>query len=309
MSNGKPQRFDLGVPALSESDFLALAGIVQEATGIHLPSHKREMVTSRLLPRLRELGLAAFKSYRQRVQDDAEERERFLERMCTHETRFFREPEHFHSLEQRVYPDWLAGAAAGERSRHVRVWSAACSTGQEPFSFAMHLHHRLAREGFEIEVVASDVSTRVLALAKQAIWSDNEVPNIPQPLLKGYMLKGTRSQEGKIAASNELRELVRFERLNLNDASYKLPSSFDLVICRNVLIYFDGPTRKRVCEQLMSHLKPGGYLILGHAESVLGRNERLRAIGSTVYRKEPPSRARSEARALLPADLESRKRG
>jgi chemotaxis protein methyltransferase CheR len=309
LSEAKPDRSDLGVPALGESDFNALAGIVHKTTGIHLPSHKREMVTSRLLPRLRELGLSAFKSYRQRVQDDAEERLRFLERMCTHETRFFREPEHFESLEQRVYPGWLAAAEAGERSRQVRVWSAACSTGQEPFSFAMHLHHRLAREGFEIEVVATDVSTRVLALAKLAIWADSEVPNIPQPLLRAYMLKGTRSQAGKIAAGDELRQLVRFERLNLNDASYRLPSSFDLVICRNVLIYFDGPTRQRVCEQLMSHLKPGGYLILGHAESVLGRNEHLKSIGSTVYRKESALRPGLEPRAARLRNLEPGNRG
>jgi chemotaxis protein methyltransferase CheR len=267
------------------------------------------MVTSRLLPRLRELGLGAFKSYRQRVQNDAEERLRFLERMCTHETRFFREPEHFKSLEQSVYPGWLAAADAGERTRQVRVWSAACSTGQEPFSFAMHQHHGLAHQGFEVDVLATDVSTRVLALAKQAIWSDSEVPNIPQHLLKAYMLKGTRSQVGKIAASDDLRQLVRFDQLNLNDVSYRLPAHFDLVICRNVLIYFDGPTRLRVCEQLMSHLKPGGYLILGHAESVLGRNERLKAMGSTVYRKQAPLRPGTELPAGRPSNLEPGKRG
>jgi chemotaxis protein methyltransferase CheR len=309
LSSRKPDRSDVGVPALGESDFNALAGIVRESTGIHLPSHKREMVTSRLLPRLRELGLSAFKSYRQRVQDDAEERARFLERMCTHETRFFREPEHFKSMEQDVYPGWLAAAETGERSRQVRVWSAACSTGQEPFSFAMHLHHHLAREGFEIEVVATDVSPRVLDLARQAIWSDSEVPNIPPPLLKAYMLKGTRGQAGKIAASDELRQLVHFDRLNLNDASYRLPSSFDLVICRNVLIYFDGPTRQRVCEQLLSHLKPGGYLILGHAESVLGRHESLKPVGSTVYRKASTWRPAAESRGARCGELEPRKRG
>lgn len=309
MSNRKLPRSDLGVPALRESDFKVLAGIVQTTTGIHLPSHKRELVTSRLLPRLRELGMPTFKDYRLRVQEDAAERARFLERMCTHETRFFREPEHFQSLEQSVYPRWLAAADAGERPRQVRVWSAACSTGQEPFSFAMHLHHHLAREGFEIEVLATDVSTRVLGLAQQAIWSDSEIANIPQPLLKAYMLKGARSQAGKIAASSELRELVRFESLNLNDASYRLPSSFDLIICRNVLIYFDGPTRQRVCEQLIGHLKPGGYLILGHAESVLGRNERLNPIGSTIYRKEPPLRPGVEPRAARAAHLEPGYRG
>jgi chemotaxis protein methyltransferase CheR len=309
LNDRRPPSSDLGVPTLRDSDFKALAGIVQATTGIHLQSHKREMVTSRLLPRLRELGLSAFESYRSRVQDDAEERLRFLERMCTHETRFFREPEHFRCLEQVVYPEWLAAANAGERSRHLRVWSAACSTGQEPFSFAMHLHHRLASEGFELEVVATDVSTRVLTLAQQAIWSDNEIPNIPQPLLKAYMLKGMRSQAGKIAASNELRQLVRFERLNLNDARYRLASSFDLVVCRNVLIYFDMPTRQRVCEQLMSHLKPGGYLILGHAESVLGRNERLKSLGSTVYRKQPSVRRELDPRANAAGDLAPRTRG
>jgi chemotaxis protein methyltransferase CheR len=279
---------DFHGPTLRESDFQALAALVHRSTGIYLPSSKRELVTSRLLPRLRELGLSGFEGYRRRVQEDSEERQRFLERMCTHETRFFREPEHFQCLERDVYPKWLASAGEHGRSRSVRVWSAACSTGQEPFSFAMHLHHHLALAGFRIEVIATDLSTRVLALARQAVWSDSEIPNIPQPLLKGYMLKGTRSQAGKIAAGGELRGLVEFERLNLNDASYELGSSFDLVICRNVLIYFDARTRQRVCAQLMNHVKPGGYLILGHAESVLGRNESLASVGSTVYRKEPP---------------------
>jgi chemotaxis protein methyltransferase CheR len=281
---------ELRTPTLRESDFKALAGLVQKTIGIHLPNSKRELVTSRLLPRLRELGLSAFDGYRRRVQDDSEERTRFLERMCTHETRFFREPEHFHCLEHEVYPKWLASASVGERSRRVRVWSAACSTGQEPFSFAMHLHHHLGGAGFDIEVLATDLSTRVLEVARQAVWSDAEIQNIPQPLLKAYMLKGTRSQAGKIAAGSELRHLVDFQRLNLNDTSYEVRSNFDVVVCRNVLIYFDAPTRQRVCAQLMSHIKPGGYLILGHAESVLGRHESLSAIGSTVYRKEPPLR-------------------
>lgn len=306
MSNESPERLELSLPALCESDFKALAGIAQKNIGIDLPSHKREMVASRLLSRLRALGLSDFKSYRLRVEADAEERLRFLECMCTHETRFFREPEHFQCLEQTVYPRWLAAADAGERSRQARVWSAACSTGQEPFSFAMHLHHHLARRGFEIQVIATDVSTRVLDVAQQGIWPDNEVSNIPPLLLKAYMLKGTRSQVGKIAASDELRELVRFDQLNLNEASYRLPVSFDLVICRNVLIYFDGPTRERVCEQLMSHLKPGGYLILGHAESILGRNPHLTAVGSTVYRKEPLSRPAIKPLAVGSDDLELR---
>ena len=157
--------------------------------------------------------------------------------------------------------------------------------------------------------MATDLSTRVLTLAKHAIWSDSEIQNIPPPLLKSYMLKGTRSQQGKIAASDELRALVRFELLNLNDASYGLPSSFDLIVCRNVLIYFDTPTRQRVAEQLMSHLKPGGYLILGHAESVLGRNERLKPIGSTVYRKHPALESGGEPRVAGAGALEPRNRG
>jgi chemotaxis protein methyltransferase CheR len=284
-------------PKLRESDFRELASLVHKATGIHLPSSKREMVTCRLLPRLRELGLSAFDSYRLRLREDSEEQLRFLERMCTHETRFFREPEHFSCLEQNVYPRWLAAAARGERSHRVRVWSAACSTGQEPFSFAMHLHHHLARSGFEIEVTATDLSTRVLGLAEQAVWSDREIANIPEPLLKAYMLKGTRSQAGKIAASLELRNLVRFERLNLNDASYRVRRDFDLVICRNVLIYFDAPTRERVCAELLNHVAPGGYLILGHAESVLGRTDKLSPVGSTEYRKESSLRRSTEPRA------------
>lgn len=273
------------LPGLKESDFRELAKIVRATIGIHLPSSKRDLVASRLLPRLRELGLSAFASYRERVQEDAEERSRFLERMCTHETRFFREPEQFRCLAEHVYPEWLRAVQLGQRARSVRVWSAACSTGQEPFSFAMHLHHHLAGHGFGVDVLATDLSTRVLAVAQHGIWRDAEIENVPPDLLRHYMLRGTRSQAGKVAAGAEIRNLVRFARLNLNDLTYGLPS-FDLVVCRNVLMYFDAPTRLRVRDQLLRHVAPGGHLILGHAESVLGHHEELRPLGCCIFRKE-----------------------
>lgn len=281
------------LPGLKDSDFRELAKIVHATIGIHLPSSKRDLVASRLLPRLRELGLSGFASYRERVREDPEERSRFLERMCTHETRFFREPEQFRRLAEHVYPEWLRAAQLGQRPRSVRVWSAACSTGQEPFSFAMHLHHQLAGHGFGVDVLATDLSTRVLAVAQQGIWRDAEIENVPLELLRQYMLRGTRSQAGKVAAGAEIRNLVRFARLNLNDLSYGLPTSFDLVACRNVLMYFDAPTRRRVRDQLLSHVAPGGYLILGHAESVLGHHEELRPLGCCIFRKEPAARAAS----------------
>jgi chemotaxis protein methyltransferase CheR len=281
------------LPALRDGDFRALAKLVYDTTGIHMSTSKRDMMASRLLRRLRELGLSAFNDYRARVEEDAEERLRFIERMCTHETRFFREPEQFQRLEQHVYPAWIKSAELGARRRRVRVWSAACSTGQEPFSLGMHLHHHLAPHGFEVEIGATDFSRRVLALAQEGIWSDTEISNIPPALLKAYMLRGKRKRAGKIAAGAELRRLIRFELLNLNEPSYRQPPDLDLVVCRNVLIYFDARTRSRVRDRLLNHVAAGGYLMLGHAESVLGHHELLTPVGSSIFCKETSPRRSS----------------
>lgn len=274
-----------GSRALSSTEFRLFQDMIHREAGIFLSESKRALLVGRLSRRLRELGLQSFKDYHRYVtQEDPRERVLMLDCISTNETHFFREPRQFEFLQQQVFEGWAAAAAAGGRPRRIRVWSAACSTGEEPYSLAMTLLDHFPRQsGWEIEILASDLSTRVLARAREGVWSLERAREIPEPLLKRFMLRGTRSQEGKMKAGPEVSSLIRFERINLNDERYPVSGRFDLVFCRNVLIYFDAPSKARVIRQLSRHMAPGGYLFLGHAESVVGSNQDLRRVGPTIY--------------------------
>lgn len=269
---------------ITAREFNRFQGMIYREAGIHLAPCKEALLVGRLSRRLRELGIATFDAYWERVQEDAAERVRMLDAICTHETHFFREPRHFEYLEKEVLPRWREEAAAGRRTRRVRAWSAACSSGEEPFTLAMVLLEGLpAAEGWEVEVLATDLSTRVLERAREAIWPLEKKQAIPPRLLKKYMLKGTRSQEGTMAAGPELRAAVRFARVNLNDPRLPVPGGFDLVFCRNVLIYFDAVSRRAAVERLLGHLAPGGLFFVGHAESLSQVTGRARGVIPTVY--------------------------
>ncbi len=207
------------------------------------------------------------------------------DRITTNETHFFREPPHFECLTGAIIPSWIRAAQAGHRSKSVRVWSAGCSTGEEPYSLGMALLEQLpASDGWTIHILATDISTRALDGARSATWSMDRAREIPANLLKRFMLQGIGSQVGKLRAAPELRGTVKVDWLNLSARSYVVGASFDIVLCRNVLIYFDQELRRRVVGQLVSHVAPGGYFFVGHAESVQGLRE-LACVKPTVYRK------------------------
>ncbi len=269
---------------LSRSEFAAFQGLIQREAGIFLSEVKEALLVGRLSRRLRELGLPTFEAYHRLVQEDEAERVRMLDAICTNETHFFREPRQFEFLERQVFPDWRAEAERGERTRTVRAWSAACSTGEEPYSVAMLLLDRLP--GWNVEILATDLSTRVLEKARAALFPLERSAEIPPEYLKRFMLRGVGPQEGRMKAGPELRAVVRFQRLNLNDESYAAPQALDLVLCRNVLIYFRPETKARVVERLLRHLSPRGHLFLGHAESASGLGVRVRSVGPNVYSRE-----------------------
>jgi chemotaxis protein methyltransferase CheR len=272
-------------PELPERVFHGYQQLIYREAGIRLGPTKKALLVGRLSRRLRELGGPSLSEYLQRVEQDPGERMRLVEAICTHETRFFREPRHFSFLEQEVLPRWRAQGTTGMGTRTVRAWSAGCSTGEEAFSLAMLLRFHLpAEEGWRIEILATDLSTRILERARQMRWSLERAKEIPTHYLKAFMLRGFGSQEGWMKAGPELRPLVRFERLNLNDERYPVSGPFDLLLCRNVFIYFDEASRARALERLLSHLAPDGYLFVGHAESLLAWTHRLRPVIPTVYR-------------------------
>jgi chemotaxis protein methyltransferase CheR len=269
--------------SLSMREFRLFQRLILQEAGIHLSDAKRVLVEGRLTRRLRGLELD-FGSYYKRVAFDEAERRQMLDCICTNETHFFREPRQFDFLESRVFPEWQAQAEAGQRQRRVRVWSAGCSTGEEPYSVAMAFLARFPPStGWEIDVLATDLSTRVLDASRAAVWRLEKSKEIPPPLLKKFMLRGTGAQAGSMKAGPAIRSVVRFERLNLNAEPFLLTGSFDLILCRNVLIYFDAPGKARVLNRLLDRLDPHGYLFLGHAETVTGLSTRTRTAGPTVY--------------------------
>jgi chemotaxis protein methyltransferase CheR len=278
----------VGIRPLREREFAAFQALIYKEAGIYLSKVKQALLVGRLSRRVRDLGLDSFEAYYERVMDPRypEERVELINCICTHETHFFREPRQFEYLANVVLPRWRAQAEAGQRPRQVRAWSAGCSSGEEPFSLAMSLLAACPPSaGWSVEVMATDVSTRVLERARAATWSLDRSKHIPDAYLKRFMLRGHGEQQEKMKAGPELRAVVRFEHVNLNSPSYGLAGAFDLVFCRNVLIYFDTDSKERVIRQLLDRLTPDGLLFLGHAETLSGfQDERQpRAVMPTIY--------------------------
>ena len=261
-------------PPLSDRAFRDLRALVYDRAGISLNDSKKALVTGRLWKRLRALELASFDDYVARVRADAPELVRMLDLISTNETHFFREPDQFAFLVRELIPQW--------EGRNVSIWSAGCSTGEEPFSIAMTLLHHLRRRR-EIRILGSDLSTRVLEQAANATWPVAKADEIPGEYLR-YMLRGIRSRDGEMRAAPALRELVSFARINLHEPPPLGNASFDAIFCRNVLIYFDRPSRLRAIERMLPLLRPGGHFFVGHAETLHGLPG-IESVAPMVYRK------------------------
>ena len=265
---------------LTTKEFRLFQSLVHREAGIFLSDQKRALLFGRLTPRLRALALPSFGAYYDLVSADRTALAQMIDSVCTNETSFFREPKQFAFLEANVLPAWRAAAERGERRKAVRAWSAACSTGEEPYTMAMVLAASLP--DWSIEILASDLSTKALHAAAAGVWPIERAQQIPAHHRRAFMLRGTGAQEGKMAARPELSSLIRFAQINLNHDAYPVAGRFDLIFCRNVLIYFDAPSKRRIINRLLDRLEPSGYFFLGHSES-LNNFERVRAAGPTVY--------------------------
>ena len=264
-------------PTLTDPEFEMLRRLLYEAVGINLTPEKKALVSGRLSKRIGDLGLKSFGDYFRRIagKQDPDERQWAFNALTTNETSFFREPQHFAYLSETLIPAHPAGAP-------FRVWSAASSTGEEPYSIAMVLAERLGKAPWE--VVASDLSTKVLDLARRGLYPLERAEKIPKPYLRNFCLKGTGPQEGGFLIDRWLRERVRYLQVNLVGPLPDL-GHFDLIFLRNVLIYFDPPTKKRVVESLLRALKPGGHFFSGHSESLTGLVPGLVSVKPAIYRK------------------------
>lgn len=281
----RPARSPGAGDEVSDADFARFQGLIHREAGISLAPCKKALLAGRLARRMRETGISTLSAYYRQVQADPAELTRMLDAISTNETHFFREPAHFDLLARKVIPAWRAEAEAGRRPKRLRAWSAACSTGQEPFTLAMVLLAEL--EGWEVEILASDLSTAVLERARKAVWPLSLSREIPERYRRAFMLRGTGEAEGTMKAGPELREVVRFAQVNLIDPAALPAGRYDLVFCRNVLIYFDAATRQQVVERLIDRLAPGGLLFVGHAESLVNVTRRVRPFAPTVYGLDP----------------------
>jgi len=267
---------------LRSAEFRRLQQLVERESGLFVASPS--LLVQRLGRRLRDLALPSFAEYCQRVELDPDERVQMIEQLCTHETRFFRQARQFRFLEEVLCPGWLAQADAAQRPRRLQIWSAGCATGEEPYSIAMVLRARLPL--WQIEVLATDLSSAALACTREATWPVSRARDVPRPHLQRFMLQGTGPKRGRMRATDELRALVRVEHLNLNDPAYALRGPFDAIFCRNVLMYFRDEVRSRVLARVLAHLAPDGRLFLGHSEGLAAQQHGVRTVGPIVYAHE-----------------------
>jgi chemotaxis protein methyltransferase CheR len=277
------------VDRLKDKDYARIARLVGDHTGIKLPPSKRIMVEGRLRKRMRVLGHAGFAEYCGYLFDQGgidTEFVHLIDAVTTNKTDFFREVEHFTALERVIVPALIRARRPGE-GISIKLWSAASSTGAEAYSIAMVMAELAARHGkLDFDVLGTDISTEVLEQAKLAIYPSEMIAPLPAAICERYVMRGrTPGRQGEVRIVPELRRRVRFYRLNLMDTKYPFDHDMDVVFLRNVLIYFDKPTQEAVAGRLVRHLRPGGFLILGHSESVVGSSLRLRQWAPSVFQR------------------------
>jgi chemotaxis protein methyltransferase CheR len=267
---------------ISTDEFERFRKLIYDESGITLSDQKRTLLVSRLSKRLRDLGLSTFSEYYDRVMEDAtrDEFTRMLDLISTNKTDFFRESNHFDFLRDRILPEL-------EDVKRIRIWSSACSTGEEPYTIAITLYEGVQDPAqWEFKILASDLSTRVLAKAATGIYETDRVKNIPEDVVRRHFLRGRGDRAGFVKVKPHLAAIIRFRRLNLMDDHYPIKNPLDLIFCRNVMIYFDRPTQEQLVNKFHRYLKPGGYLFIGHSESLHWIRHPFRSLAPTIYRKE-----------------------
>lgn len=263
----------------TDADFHAFRSFIKEHAGISIPAHKTDMVYGRLAKRLRTLEMRDFASYRALLSSPhgAAEIQHAINALTTNLTRFFREMHHFETLRQ----EWPAIESRNGRARRVRLWSAGCSTGEEPYSIALTVHG-LRKAGWDVRVLASDIDTEVLARGRHGVYEDG-LSSIPGHL-QSLILK---NETGRFRVAREVAELVEFRQFNLTQRDWPMKGPFDVIFCRNVLIYFDPDTQIKIIENFSRLLAPDGLLFIGHSEMLPAHHKPLplKPLGHTTYRK------------------------
>jgi chemotaxis protein methyltransferase CheR len=269
---------------LSAKNFKRLAELIQGYSGIKMPANKRTMLEGRLRRRMRATHIPTLNDYCAYLfDDDGLETEivHLIDAVTTNKTEFFREPAHFQFLRASALP---AIAKAGRRE--IKAWSAACSTGAEPYTLAMVLEdYRRTHRNQDYSILCTDLCTQVLNQAVAGVFSEQMIEPVEMDLRRRYVMRAKDASRGLVRIVPELRSKLAFARLNLMDEAYPVDGDMDLIFCRNILIYFDKPTQSKVLRQLCDHLRPGGYLFLGHSESIVGIDLPVVQIANTVFQR------------------------
>lgn len=268
-------------PELGEKQFQRISDMAYRLCGLNLHAGKEGLVKTRLSKRLRALGMESFDEYLRYVEGDrtGQELVEMIDALTTNKTGFFREAEHFEYLQHAILPR-ITG-----RPRGVRVWSAGCSTGEEPYSIALVLCEALGEpDRLQARILATDISARVLATARVGIYDEDAVQSVPTSMRYRYFTCVRAGQPRAYRVNDEVRALVRLARLNLMD-DWPMRGPFDVIFCRNVMIYFDKPTQQRLLQRFWDLLEPGGYLLVGHSESLTALQHRFRYVQPAVYVK------------------------
>ncbi len=268
--------------ALHDRDFHRISQLVMEKAGIVIDDRKRAFVHGRLGRRLRILGLSDFSEYCELLDspDGASERDMLINAVTTNHTSFFRESHHFEYLEQTMLPEIVE--RENKRASRLRIWSAGCSTGEEPYTLAMILRDfKPSLAAWDVKILATDLDTNVVAHASAGQYDEDRIKSIPASYRNRYV---TMEADGRGQMAPELRSLITFKPLNLLEA-WPMRGPFDVIFCRNVVIYFDKATQRRLFDRYAEMLRPDGWLIVGHSESLMNITDRFDLVGRTIYRR------------------------
>jgi chemotaxis protein methyltransferase CheR len=282
MSNVEPA----AILQMDNESFVRLSTYITDMYGIKLPPVKKAMLESRLGKKVKQLGMNSYKEFLDYIFSDQGKKKELLnvvDLVTTNKTDFLREPQHFQFLSDVLLPGYVHKAGL----KNIKVWSAACSTGEEPYSLVMALEEFKKRNiGFDYTLAASDISIRAIQTAHRGIYTLDRIDTIPIDWKRVYFLKSEDSTRKLVRVKPVFRSKISYKRINLVGDAYGVPpDSMDIIFCRNVLIYFDKPTQEQVIRRLTACLKPGGILFLGHSESTMGMDVSLKQIKPTIYQR------------------------
>jgi len=277
-----------GALELSQNEFSQLSKFIYEHWGIHLPPTKRQLLEGRLRKRLLALQMDTFQEYCTYLfspEGISSEAPCMIDLVTTNKTEFLREPDHFEYLSRTAIPELWAGLNS-RSNESLRVWSAGCSSGEEPYTLAMVMSEfKLANPQFRFRILATDISSRMLAVARDGIYPESRITPTPLEWRRRYLLRSKDPSQNLIRFTPEIREKIVFHRLNLMEIGTHVHETFHVIFCRNVIIYFDKSTQEKVIREFHRRLSPGGYLFLGHSETLTGMDVSFQPVAPTVYRK------------------------